>query len=39
MRFKEYVDMFSKVMAETLSLHLPLDKASEQEPGFSVPYC
>jgi hypothetical protein len=38
MRYKDYVDVFSKERAETLAPHQPIDYVIDQEPGFNIPY-
>jgi len=37
-RYKDYVDVFSKDRAETLAPHRPIDHAIDLEPGFNIPY-
>jgi len=37
-RYKDYVDVFSKDRAETLSPHRPIDHAIDLEPDFNLPY-
>jgi hypothetical protein len=36
-RYKDYVDVFSKDRADTLAPHRPTDHAIDLEPGFNVP--
>ena len=38
MRYKDYVNVFSKDRAETLTPHRPIDHAFDLEPGFHIPY-
>jgi len=38
MRCKDYVDVFSKDMAETLATHWPIDHTIVLEPSFNLPY-
>jgi hypothetical protein len=37
-RYKDYVDVFSKDRAETLAPHWPIDHAIDLEPGCNIPY-
>jgi hypothetical protein len=37
-RYKDYVDVFSKDRAETLAQHRRIDHAIHLEPGFNIPY-
>jgi hypothetical protein len=38
MRYKDYVDIFSKDRAETLAPHWPIDHAINLEPDFNLLY-
>jgi len=38
MRYKTYVDIFSKVRAVTLAPHWPIDHPIDLEPDFNLPY-
>jgi len=37
-RYKDYVDVFSKDRAETLAPHRPIDHPIDLEPDFNLPY-
>jgi hypothetical protein len=37
-RYKDYVDVFSKDRAETLALHRPIDHGIALEPGSHMTY-
>jgi len=37
-RYKDYVDVFSKDRAETLAPDWPIDHAIDLEPDFNLPY-
>jgi hypothetical protein len=37
-RYKDYVDVFSKERAETLAPHRPIDHVIDLEPDFKLPY-
>jgi hypothetical protein len=37
-RYKDYVDVFSRDRAETLEPHRPIHVAIDLEPGFNIPY-
>jgi hypothetical protein len=36
--YSQFVDMFSKAKADSLSLHRSIDHAIDLEPGFKLPY-
>jgi len=38
MRYKDYLDVFSKDRGETLALHRPIDHVINLEPGFNIQY-